>query len=164
MKATLLLAACLLVLAPGCPSPPELGTEITLELLPEAGLGGGTLTVAFVAYQDGLGAWQRMPGSNGKYLAIILNQRYGVAVGCEAHQPPLAPSSRNYLSIRHTTVAEATALRDLTCYTPPLQHETVSGAGERAPAPPSFAQLGQLGQLGQLDHRPDRGFSLEAPR
>lgn len=127
MKKKVFAVSSLLAALAGCPKDPTPGTEITLRLFPESGLGGGQIKVAFVAYQDGNGAWQRMPGSDGTYRAVVLDDRYGIAVGCQPQSYGPELSGYNTLNIQHLTVDEQTELRDLSCYDLPLGESTITG-------------------------------------
>ncbi len=125
MKKVFVVSSLVAALA-GCPSEEERRSEISLQLFPESGLGDGQIQVAFVAYQDGDGAWQPMPGNNGTYSAVV-GERYGVAVGCLPMPSPPAQGSFNVLNIQHRTLDEQTELRDLSCYRLPQPESTITG-------------------------------------
>lgn len=127
MKKKVFAVSSLLAALAGCPKDPTPGTEITLRLIPQSGLAGGALKVAFVAYQDGNGAWQRMPGSDGSYRAVVLDERYGVAVGCLPQEFEPGTSPYNTLSIQHLTIDESTEVEDLSCYTATSTRGEVNG-------------------------------------
>lgn len=137
MKKKVFVVSSLLAALTGCPKDPTPGTEITLRLFPKSGLAGGELKVAFVAYQDGNGAWQRMPGSDGTYRAVVLDDRYGLAVGCLPQQFDPESAPYNTLNIQHLTLEDTTEAEDLSCYSAVPTRGSVNGtaiglqAGER---------------------------------
>lgn len=102
--------------------------EISLRVVPETGLGAGSLHLGFVAYQDGDGAWRKMTGADGVYKARVRNRRYGVAVGCTRAQYPGVEQAWSGVSIQYSTVQEKTSLTDLACYSAvPVPEHVVSG-------------------------------------
>lgn len=127
MKKKVFAVSSVLAALAGCPKDPTPGTEVSLRLFPAGGLAGGSLKVAFVAYQDGNGTWQRMPGSDGTYRAVVLDERYGVAVGCLPQEFEPGTSPYNTLSIQHLTIDESTEVEDLSCYTAQATGGTVTG-------------------------------------
>jgi hypothetical protein len=119
MKKLILSAA--LITAMGCsddgPGEPDArldGTEISMTLSSAGKV--GKAHVAFVAYQDGDGAWQAMTGTKGVYKARVQSGRYGIAIGCTSfrrfHGGPLTPS----IEIQHWAIAEKTSLTDEGCF------------------------------------------------
>lgn len=158
MQKTFFVCSLVAALA-GCPSEEERRAEVTLQLFPESGLGDGQIQVAFVAYQDGDGAWQPMPGNNGTYSAVV-GERYGIAVGCL--QMPLPPSQNllNLLNIQHRTLDEQTELRDLSCYRLPQAESTITGTATGL----AQEQVGTIhtGRSSSVEVMADGRFSITA--
>lgn len=99
---------------------PNNNTEITFTvyLANEVAKNEGDVFVGFVAYQDGDGPWQLMPGANGVHTARIAGKRYGLAVGCLPPPPGVLLPLAATVSVHQSTTDETTSLRDLSCYQP----------------------------------------------
>lgn len=140
--------------------PFEGGHELSFTVVPTAELAanGGTVHVAFVAYQDGDGPWLPMAQDGERYRAIIESDTFGVALGCAPHVLPGTALTAAFVRVQHAAVTDGTSLSDFSCVEL-LRPKRLSGTATGLPTPTSIFRLGTGEGVTNANVRAD-GFSV----